>query len=510
MDKIPRDAGFLCYTLKVINFAIVIKTSKKFRPTIVIGLLTLLIFAGSFLVYWRFTVAGSANLYPGSCLGSWQNPDKAQGRPDVLTINKENSAVFSEGGIKEIYCGSFNGDLSENEIKLIKNVTLKFSWLVSDEESQAATSSITIIQPPATSSEEIASNTDYIINQILDNVSADEVKVIISTTTPEITIITNIANSEVTSIVPQISPSIDSDQTTSTSSKQATSSPTSFWWKKYSFFSADDQVPNTAAITSISETIPVATSSVSEITGQTATSSLDSSLAPTEDFLKVSYTLDGVDWQVLGMVNKNNWQDISFQIPVYQLEDVKKIQIKIESLPLVNKTPYVYLDGTALQVEYDTENLSAAVSSFFSVERLDSKKLFVSWLYSRSPSGNAISSPVAIQVNLENFVTDTGGCNESDYWGVAFRYKSKSDSNSLTAGDLSNGEKFVFTPLLQSSVNMFNGTIDLPAGEITQVAFSCWDENLDLNIQSYDRQWNSIAGDLEIIDFEEPVFKIVP
>ena len=120
------------------------------------------------------------------------------------------------------------------------------------------------------------------------------------------------------------------------------------------------------------------TSSPQASSGQAATSSLESSISPTEDFLKVSYTLDGVNWQELGMVNKNNWQDLSFNIPVSYLletelptngnevstlEDIKKIQIKIESLPILNETPFVYLDGMALEVEYESGTLTQDMSS---------------------------------------------------------------------------------------------------------------------------------------------------
>ena len=392
-----------------------IRKKKKFRFKFLtlFGFLTLVIVAGGLLFYFRWARASSVNLYPGSCLGSWQNPHLAQGRPDISdmgqVINKDNAAVFSEGGIKEIYCGSFNGDLSENEIKLIKSVNLKFSWLVVDEELQAssgqvATSSIMIIQPPATSSEAIASNTNYIINQILDNVHADEVQLIISTTTPEITIVTNasipvvdssaittgqvsetIPSPEANSSIPGISTETDTTEDAAAIGNSvettATSSPTSFWWRKFSFLFADDQISNTAVTISDVDMATLSTGSTSSpqaSSGQAATSSLESPISPTEDFLKVSYTLDGVNWQELGMVNKNNWQDLSFNIPVSYLletelptngnevstlEDIKKIQIKIESLPILNETPFVYLDGMALEVEYESGTLTQDMSS---------------------------------------------------------------------------------------------------------------------------------------------------
>ncbi len=363
--------------------------TKKFRLVFGAGLLTLLILTGGFLVYLHSVNAGSAILYPGSCLGSWQNPDKAQGQPEAQGsqfINKENSAVFSEGGIKEIYCGSFNGNFSESEIKLIKSVNLKFSWLVSDEELKIATSSIIIIQPSATSSEAVTQNANYIINQILNNVHADEVKVIFSTTTPEITIVTNIASPEIATMSDVV--------------KIATSSPTSFWWRKYNFFFAEDTISNKQQTTgNTQQTTTIATTTT--IFTSTATSSLDSLLAPTEDFLKVSYTLDGINWQALGMVNKNNWQNTGFQIPVYRLEDIKKIQIKIESLPLVNKTPYVYLDGMTLEVEYESGTLAKQDKSLTPNEQ--SPPVSSAAVSNRALGESALASQVNISVRANNF-----------------------------------------------------------------------------------------------------------
>ncbi len=435
------------------------------------GVLSFVALIAGLFIYSKWANAGSANLYPGNCLGTWQNPDKAQGRPDssILEggqesnlITKENSTVFSEGGIKEIYCGSFNGDLSENEIKLIKSVNLKFSWLVTDEELTTATSSIIIIQPPATSSEEVVQNTDYIVNQILNNINADEVQLIISTTTPEIMITTDsiqpspeatagTASSPQASEIENVaaignSAEIINEQPeiTAPTPEVATSSPTSFWWRKFSFFFAEDQVPNTGI-----------TNNELGIMNQTATSSLNNPLSLTGDFLKVSYTLDGVNWQELGMVNKNNWQNASFEISVYQLEDIKKIQIKIESLPIVNKTPFVYLDGMALEVDYETsqtfQSKTASILSQLSNHDVS---------YSRTPSGSSITGPVSISVSVDS-LDDLGigsGCGlnsqSCDFWGVRV---TNSDNDSFNSECVSN----------ETLSHTF--TFDLPAASYIEV-----------------------------------------
>src|SRR3989338_3333109 len=483
------------------------KKKVRFKPFLILfGFLTLAIIASGLSFYFRWAKAASFSLYPGSCLGSWRNSNLAQGQPDtsdINLINKDNAAVFSEGGIKEIYCGSFNGDLSESEIKLIKSVNLKFSWLVIDEELKvptltsdevgtpaasvgAAISSITIIQPPATSSDEVVSNTNYIINQILDNIHADEVRLIISTTTSEITITTNAIETgdqepeiiETDEGVAAIGNNIeinDEQQETEDAQlenvgepQQATSSPTSFWWKKYNLFFASDEVDSVQVtsdawqatsmleIAQNTETQTGASGTGQEIT--TSTSLLESPIAATEGFLKVSYTLDGVDWQALGMVNKNNWQNINFQIPVYQLEDIKKIQIKIESLPILNETPFVYLDGMALGVEYETSQTLQSKTASVSSQLLSPNVFYNS--YSRTPSGSSVTGPVSISVSVDSF-EDFGfgnGCGlnsqSCDFWGVRATYFDNDHFNSECVSNEILSHTFAF---------------DLPAGSYIEI-----------------------------------------
>jgi hypothetical protein len=64
----------------------------------------------------------------------------------------------------------------------------------------------------------------------------------------------------------------------------------------------------------------------------------------------IHYTLDGQNWNYLGSVNENNWQNLTFDIPVNNWLDISKIQIKINSLP--DTDYYLYLESMWLEVEY--------------------------------------------------------------------------------------------------------------------------------------------------------------
>ncbi|HEY4478104.1 MAG TPA: hypothetical protein VJB09_02415, partial [Candidatus Paceibacterota bacterium] len=75
-----------------------------------------------------------------------------------------------------------------------------------------------------------------------------------------------------------------------------------------------------------------------------------------DDFLEVSYTIDGLGWKSLGKVSKTSWQNTSFEITdpdIKTWEDLSKVQISIKNLPTIDTPPIVYLDSVYLEVEYD-------------------------------------------------------------------------------------------------------------------------------------------------------------
>lgn len=79
-----------------------------------------------FFSYQRiFTRAEVADFFPTTCLGTWQNPDQAQGAPQAFTaegasgaLNASNSAVYA-GDDGEIFCGGFVPGNYEPQGKLI-------------------------------------------------------------------------------------------------------------------------------------------------------------------------------------------------------------------------------------------------------------------------------------------------------------------------------------------------------------------------------------------------------
>ncbi|MBU1036910.1 hypothetical protein KKF32_02655 [Patescibacteria group bacterium] len=75
-----------------------------------------------------------------------------------------------------------------------------------------------------------------------------------------------------------------------------------------------------------------------------------------ENIFEIKYSLDGALWQSLIFVNKYNFKD-DIYLPFYSIEDLTKVQISIESQAIKDKNILVFLDGLALEVEYEVEEL---------------------------------------------------------------------------------------------------------------------------------------------------------
>jgi hypothetical protein len=132
------------------------------------------IFVLIFLIarYLYLTKAETVEVYPSSCLGGWQNPQNAAGKPDLnkdapaSSFNKNNSAYLSNA-ISQIYCGNFKGSGPDSNLQ-IKRAYLTFSWLVlSQEEEQSLISNSSFIQEINTEN----SSTIQVVNPISNSVS---------------------------------------------------------------------------------------------------------------------------------------------------------------------------------------------------------------------------------------------------------------------------------------------------------------------------------------------------
>lgn len=356
---------------------------------------SVIILGVAFGMYRSVTWANSAVLHPSTCLGGWNNPQNAEGKPDVdassdqSAFTDDNSAVLPENASSDIFCGGFIGDIPE-DVQPTK-MTLTFSWIT---KTDAASQSNTIIDTPSG-------------------------PIIISTSTPDVSYPAP-DTSDASSTIPEVaSPSSDTNldsDTNDTSSEQPVSppeesvpppapseaapasdqsndspvsllyllTPKAFAQEDATATTLDDVITavtdtdetttpiiiTDATTTVVADDVITATTDTEESATTTATSTPDTSAQIGQDFkngfLKVSYTLDGNTWQDLGIIDASDLASASFDIPIASgasWKDMSSFQISIRSVSSLDPIPAVYLDGLSLQMVYAGEKVQSAVLS---------------------------------------------------------------------------------------------------------------------------------------------------
>ncbi len=318
--------------------------------------------------------------YPQNCLGSFINPEKAQGEPEVNNpdlINESNSAVYL-GGFKEIYCGNFQGPVNEGEIQ---NITLKFNMVLTDERKEAPI--IETTSPKSLIEKIIPSRTIEIINTSTDNTQTDTNE--IQKATEEINTDKTETNKETTT-TPENSPTTETPQsffyklvfaqetqpTANETQNAANSTQTAADETRTNVNDNNSELMRTdgnEVRTSSQEgsyefasDTPTATSDEIQPSTMSSTTSTETTTSNPEtlttsapqifNYFDIFYTLDGETWQYLGSITNHNWQNITFSIPVNDWLTISKIQIKIQSNPSLDNIPYLYLESMSLEVDF--------------------------------------------------------------------------------------------------------------------------------------------------------------
>lgn len=368
------------------------KKIYKRYPLLTIGFIFLLIpvlfFAGRKL----FIRAEVADFYPGTCLGTWQNPAHAQREPETWdavgsTFTDANSALFS-GTSSQIFCGGFVPEdfLPAGEIK---NVGITLVWQVGEKEPSRTVSTSTPMPPESatTTTENASSSSTPIessstISLLLRGLNRFVILPVFAQTAPE-----GGANETTTIEAPPSSASLEtSTASTSTqepaSTTQAVSAPvtqesasgtstatTTTTATNGLASTTEKSIPSPSVPTdAMSEPPPeepsntIVTSVVPEALDAAASSTAASSTVdleapeppPDENFLEVRYSTDGQAWIEIAKVNPNNWEHFTVTLPITTWDDVKRVQLRIEGIPTaLAEIPKVYLDGMLMEVHYE-------------------------------------------------------------------------------------------------------------------------------------------------------------
>jgi hypothetical protein len=312
-----------------------------------------------FIIFKPQTKADLVYFYPQTCLGSFVNPEKAQGEREVESpdlINELNSAVYYSG-FKEIYCGNFQGPIKEGEVK---KATLHFNWIITKE----------LREKPIIES----TNSESLIEKIIPsktieiNVATSDVQILENTST-ELQNNTNTQTATSSQIFKFINFVFAQKETRNNTNNEETRNNTKIneintnGNESNNINKNSNEINNTngnelQTVTSSYENINMSEQSVSSpkksLNNQSEQSVLSQNSSASKTLFDIHYTLDGQNWNYLGSVNENNWQNLSFDIPVNSWLDISKIQIKINSLP--DTDYYLYLESMWLEVEYEYKN----------------------------------------------------------------------------------------------------------------------------------------------------------
>ena len=89
----------------------------------------------------------------------------------------------------------------------------------------------------------------------------------------------------------------------------------------------------------------------------TSTSTEESLTSKNSGFLEILYTFDGTNWNTLDVVSESQMKYRTFEIPIStstSWSDMNQLQIKIQKIANIDKTPAIYLDGIRVEVLYET------------------------------------------------------------------------------------------------------------------------------------------------------------
>ncbi|TSC91942.1 MAG: hypothetical protein CEN90_57 [Parcubacteria group bacterium Licking1014_17] len=360
-----------------------------------------------FIVIFSFVNAGLFNFYPQTCLGDWEYAENASGKPDLPPdattekFDKNNSAFFS-GGYRKIFCGNFRSN-DESGDKIFQKAKLRLSWTLVPDINSAV---------PVIDQSEFQKNIlDYSGDEKIivvpdEEKSAPEKQENTVLPSPDVS---SSAEEKTLEPVPSESPSPQSESIPPTESPQSPAEentaqenadvgePSSFNGTSLfkmgllgvfrtaltenigSLLGLIMEINNNSS-SSLEETLTPTEPSVfmPEISMETTSEKVETSSTPAsiaagdgtasksesplekeiippkslDDFLEILYSVDGKNWESIGNVNLDSFNNAEFEVPIISWNELANLQIRIGGTGLTDSVSGVYLDGMWLEVSY--------------------------------------------------------------------------------------------------------------------------------------------------------------
>ncbi len=330
-----------------------------------------------------FTKAEVQDFYPSVCLGTWENAGGASGVPEnfdpslaVEGFTSENSAIYRLPG-SEVFCGGFLAPSEETKGN-ITNIALTFIWRVGELPQAPEPVSVVETPPSAPVGSAEATVPAEGVPPSAENVPSEESPPETPVPPPAPEPVPSQTNEPSARTAPGFFSFIfghafaqeEAVPPTDVGAPAAPTEPSEGTPPQNSPNTAEavpESVPPSAGAESPAEepiVLPPLTMELQPITtgtedgaDGTPTDTLPvvaEAPPPDENFLKVSYSVDGEAWFEIGRVNMTNWQNFTARLPVSRWDELKKLQISIQGIPTtLNPVPPVYLAGMFAEVNYE-------------------------------------------------------------------------------------------------------------------------------------------------------------
>lgn len=330
--------------------------------------------------------ANSFVLYASTCLGGWENTNRAAGSPQThengfAQPTQENSARLDTHIHAQIYCGGFSGDILEDTVP--KKILVHFSWVV-----EYPTPGYVDVPMQEVSSDEAAEASHEGASDV-ETISPEEL-LSIPIEAPLEGYTENSGNGaetyqENTTVEPSVGNTDDTMSSQESILEPALEVPTA---------PVDEPVSFLRWVVAIAHAQEIASDNLAEQVVESQTEDTPQTIQPieadepenqtvvveetdTEDspadhvvpvstaedppapygLVEVLYTLDGMQWKSLGFVAEDAFNTSSFEIPIEEVsdwEDISNIQVAVQSVPVVDVVaPSIYLDALWIEAEYD-------------------------------------------------------------------------------------------------------------------------------------------------------------
>lgn len=252
--------------------------------------------------------AATNSYNPGFCLGGWENPEAAAGKPGKSAPNGGGAAAYLAPDVfAQIFCGYFSVTPRE---KPPKAVVVNFAFSFSGEEplEEVLGEETTIEEETGTEEESSEENSG---GGSGEETPPDEETPVEENPPTEEPVIEEPAE-EVVEEVPAEEPV--QEEPVQEEPVEESSEPVS--WLRW--------------LTPVAHAQEVS-----------------------ENLLVVSYSFDGVRWYAGGRVTRENAEKFSMQVPATMWNDVQNLQVMVAPLPISGERPDIFLESLELKVEAD-------------------------------------------------------------------------------------------------------------------------------------------------------------